>query len=185
MPVNKGQLGGIFGGIGLLMLIMSLLINNLSGQDTDTNDTKCTWNKIEICDYNNCHEDSFKNGCKISNDLCHQQNAGIIYLIFIIIAIVASLCGILGAFIGCINNKIQNYIRFLFLFSAICCIIAICVWIGIGSTSKICYDPEWENHGRYVGGSIILPSISIFIFIIAMILVWSQHQKPNGYETLF
>lgn len=187
MSANQGQIGGILGGIALLMLIMSLIINNLSGQDTETNDTKCTWNQIQICHYNNCQQDSFANGCNnTSNKIyCKQQNAGIIYLIFIIIAIIISFISTLGIFIGCINNKIQSYIRILFLFSAICCIISVSVWIGIGSSSKVCYNPNWKNHGRYIGASILLPSISTFIFLIAMILVWKQHQKPNSYETLF
>ena len=183
MSVNKGQLGGIIGGVGFLMLLLAILINNLSGQDTDTEDTKCTWNSIEICIDSRCRQDTFKNGCKHSKDFCQTQNAGLVYLIFLIMAIILSFIAVLSIFIKYINDKVNKYIRFGFLITTIFCLISITTWIGIGQSSKICFNSSWNN--RYLGGSIILPIVSCLVFMIATLLIWKQHKAPNGYETLF
>eukprot|EP01084_Bolivina_argentea_P234187 394272_1 len=144
MGVNKGQIGGIIGSLGLLMLVMAFFINNLSGQDTNQRSTKCTWNKIEIC-APDCKEDTFQEGCETDKDVCYTRDAGIVYLIFLLLAVLCSLIAVLSVFVRAINNKLKQYIRFLFLICAICCIIAITTWIGVGSNSKICFDPNWIN----------------------------------------
>ena len=187
MPVDKGQIGGILGAMSILMIIMGLIMNNLSGQPTYKNSaneslsTTCGWNYMKICSPQ-CNRYSFETGCVDDNDSgsCQTRNAGLIYIIFLILTLILSLIAVLGVFVSYFNQKVQHIIRYLFLCCGLLCLLVVLVWVIVGEKSKYCYDSEWNK--RYLGGSIILPIISIFFYFIAMILVWKQHKV--GYETL-
>ena len=177
MAFDKGQVGGILGGVGLIMLLMAFPISNLSGGDNNGFSPRCGYLSIEICDPL-CDDEAFRN-C-VSDHSCQMRDAGLVWLIFTIIAATISLIGLIGIFVKSVNYWIKQYIRYLFLVSAVCCVIAFTTWIGIGVSTGICYNTDWND--RYLGASLILSIGAVVIFVSAAILVWNQHKV--GFETL-
>ena len=175
MTIDKGQIGGIVGGVGIIMLAMALAINNLSGDSAPETHTRCGWNEIEICSPLCQHE--FFHHCS-TTDSCHARSSGIIFFISMLAALLSSLVALLGVYIRLFNDKIKLHIRWMLLLSALCCIVAVTTWLALATDS--CYDPDWSH--RYLGASAILPMIACLMFVVAAMLVWTQHKI--GYETL-
>ena len=173
--VNNIQIGGITGGIGFILIMIAMIVNNLSGYTGGIGNAgqgiTCKWDKF-------CYNYGIGQCYEYSDSICNIYNcpkgAGQAWLAFSIIALFIGLIGVVLCFISFLKS-IQPHIKWLFIASAICCAIANFIWIGENNNYSEnqfgqiiilgCYDTSFNS--AYYGGSCILLWIAMIFQIIS------------------
>ena len=193
IAMNNIQIGGIIGGIGCLLIMIAMIVNNLSGYTGGVSyyhyqqiGITCKWDKV-------CSNYAMGECIEYSDSICNIYNcpkgAGQSWLAFSIIGLFIGVIGVILCFISFLKF-IQPHIKWLFIASAICCAIANFIWIGENNNLELsqynqqilklgCYDTSLNS--CYYGGSCILLWIAMIFQVISFGLTF---KKPEDYENL-
>eukprot|EP01084_Bolivina_argentea_P179483 310141_1 len=188
---NKGRIGAVFGLLGLVCIIVAMLSNNISGYEYTviflgvhvTTKLTCRWSTFDFCVNNQC-ENGVEYGTWCDNssqasadgDWCEQQRGGQSFIAMLLIILIISLVAVLTAILSHLK-KVQKFVRWLFLISAILCIIAVVVWVGTSDSNNLCYDTDLD--GLYWGASLILTVIACIMFVIAFALTFGAKKEGD------
>eukprot|EP01084_Bolivina_argentea_P078093 141684_1 len=191
---DLGRVGGTFGVVGLICILIAMVANNISGYayvgpfDAQYSLT-CRWQTFDGCwapficvygmKYNNYCDNQPTTDPNPDSDWCVQRNVGQTWLAMLFLAMIISTIAVCSVFLSHFK-KVQGYVKWLFLTSCILCILAVGSWIGGSNSARLCYDTN--ANGLYWGASLVLTVIAIISYIFAFAFTFKT--KEGDYETL-
>ena len=188
---DKIRVGGVCGLAALICVIVSLAINNISGYSYIGTalglrySLTCRWMTFDGCFANVCvngvkYSDYCDNENAPDGDWCTQRNIGSMWISMLLIALILSTIASLSVFLSHLKRA-QGYVRWLFLSSCICLIVAASAWIGASDNARLCYDGDAS--GLYMGGSLILVVIAIILNVFAFACTF-RLSKDTDYQAM-
>eukprot|EP00484_Ammonia_sp_Unknown_P022718 CAMPEP_0197028942 /NCGR_PEP_ID=MMETSP1384-20130603/8512_1 /TAXON_ID=29189 /ORGANISM="Ammonia sp." /LENGTH=196 /DNA_ID=CAMNT_0042458023 /DNA_START=12 /DNA_END=602 /DNA_ORIENTATION=+ len=195
--MNKGRIGSGVGLLALICVILALAINNISGYAYDIDaavmtmhhSMKCRWQTFDWCGnficlenvkYSAWCEDNDNQSDSNDSDWCRQEKSGQVWVTTLVITVLLAAIAVLSSIVSHFQ-RVQGYIKWLYLTCCVLTITAFSVWIGVGSSTDICYHTG-SNNGRYWGASLVFEVIAIVLFIIAFAFTFTTND--GEYEPL-